>query len=123
VKRVIVALATGAVILCACTTDATKAREALIGKSKGEVLACMGIPRETAVSGGTEILSYSTRPKADLSISVQPPTAANSLNFYCVANVALTEGHVSSVRYQGNTGGQLTGGDPVCSELMSGCER
>lgn len=66
-KRIAAILALGActlALLAGCSLEraqtAAAAQTQMIGLSKGEVLACMGIPAAKAVEGATEVWSYET---------------------------------------------------------------
>ena len=121
---------------------AKDAREQMVGFSKEQVLGCMGPPANKAVEGQTEVWSFasgngysSTIASADVSTTAQALRvgnqvygSANSTGFgtaistrrYCTVNVVMTAGLVSTVNYQGPTGGLLTSGEQ-CAFAVDAC--
>lgn len=104
----------------ACATAGNKAAEAkkgLIGKSRGDILSCMGTPHQRSAADGVEVWSYAGGGDT-VGMASGGFYAARSFN--CTANVAFTDGRVSSINYSGNTGRAFTPLE-ACDGLVQGC--
>ena len=107
--------AVAAVALAACASpqaeQALRAQTALVGMSKGDLLACAGVPERTAASGGVEYLTYSreeTTVERDVSWEPDPWTGGafmrpDVMEYWdtdrCIATITVRDGRVSEVRY------------------------
>lgn len=123
---------------------ASDAKSKMVGLSKEQVLACMGIPASKAMEGGTEVWGYNS---GGATQSVGVTTASGSATamgtgrmvtasgsstgigfgstqeLYCVVSVVMVGGKVSQVNYSGPTGaGLLTGGEQ-CAYAVRNCAR
>ena len=110
--------------LCACSLQraetAQTARTQLVGMSKEQILACMGVPLQKGVEGSTEVWSYNSgngRVTASYNSGVAIATER-----HCTVNIVLTGGRVSAVNYTGPTGGVLSAGEQ-CAYAVEGCMR
>lgn len=109
---------------------ANEARESLIGKSKGEILACMGAPVRSVGSDGIEVLTYGslggdvrTFGQAEASRfgnQISASGYSRSITRSCEIDIVLGSGRVSRVNYRGRTGGLLTGGE-ACAAAVENC--
>jgi hypothetical protein len=103
---------------------AQDARVQMVGLSKEQVLACMGPPVNKAVEGQTEVWSYHSGDGttfASGSVSGGSFSAASSRRF-CQINVVISGGAVTTVNYQGPTGGLITAGEQ-CAYAVDACVR
>jgi len=118
------------VVLCAalggCALQraqiAQDARVQMVGLSKEQVLACMGVPASRTAEGQTEVWAYDSgngMTVTDASFNRYGGTAVSSSRF-CRINVVMTRGAVSAVNYAGPTGGLLTGGEQ-CAYAVDSC--
>jgi len=95
---------------------ANKAKEQLVGKSEEEVLLCMGVPHAQMESGEVEVWAYNSG-GSTIGFSsgnayvngnwVQGNSVGIRQSNYCVVNLAMKDGEVVSVNYQGRTGRPL----------------
>ena len=113
--------------------DAQEAQQKMIGLSKEQIFACMGIPKRKASEGDTEIWSYKSTngwsEKTTKSTSATFSGAIESaLTFgdetkekrFCTVQVVFRQGRVSALNYNGPTGGFLTE-DEQCSYAIRNC--
>lgn len=101
---------------------AQDARAQMVGMSKEQVLACMGVPTNKAAEGATEVWGYESgngMQIADISGNSYGATAVSSRRF-CKINVVFATSQVSSVNYSGPTGGILTAGEQ-CAYAVEAC--
>jgi hypothetical protein len=92
----------------------------MVGLSKEQVRACMGVPASEAAEGATEVWGYASgngMTVASASYDRYGATAVSSSRF-CKINIVMTSGRVSSVNYTGPTGGLLTAGEQ-CAYAVS----
>ena len=136
-----------AAVLTGCAAQraqvAQDAQQQMRGLTKEQVLSCMGPPANRAAEGKTEVWSYSSGGETLITgHSSMFGTAnaystpggafaqgvANSNSFgmaqqrYCVVNVVISGGTVSTVNYSGPTGGIFTGGEQ-CAYAVRNCVR
>jgi hypothetical protein len=89
------------------SNDAAIAREKMIGLSKEQVLACMGIPQHKAHEGATEVWAYkSTNGSYDSTGAKRPMygttfSRSHGEHSFCTINVVMTNNVVSAVHYNG----------------------
>jgi hypothetical protein len=81
---------------------ASKAKTSLIGKTKEQVLACMGAPPQRASSGKTEAWSY---PSGGDTTTVGFAGTSYTMRRYCIVNIVMSADRVTGVNYTGRTGG------------------
>jgi hypothetical protein len=108
----------------------------MIGMPSEEVLACMGPPENRDAEGGTEVWRYSSGGRTvgsgtsfgfgsggysgfGFGIGVNN---YSTTDLYCLINVVMADGRVSSIRYQGPTGGALARDEP-CAYAVEQCVR
>lgn len=120
-----------AILLAGCAleraTTATQARDALVGKSKSEILACAGAPDRERREGDWEYLSYLRveHPSGgELPGEARRENPALAKAFadrrYCEVTFVLHDGRVQRLGYAGNTGGLLTQGEQ-CGYIVEPC--
>jgi hypothetical protein len=110
------------------------AKAQMIGKSKEQVLACMGIPNNKAVEGATEVWSYNSGNGYTEGTSVGSATLNRGYGYaslfgssssvsqsrFCTINVTMASGRVQQLNYTGPTGGLLTEGEQ-CAFVLQNC--
>lgn len=106
------------------------AQDKMVGLKKEQVLACMGPPAAKAAEGATEVWSYnsgdgtvvggSTVSLSGNQNSVFGSGFGSSSRRFCTVNIVMASGAVSAVRYNGPTGGLLTGGEQ-CAFAVQNC--
>jgi len=80
---------------------ASQAKTLLIGKTKEQVLACMGAPPQRANAGETEVWSY---PSGGDTITLGLVGSSYSVRRYCIVDIVMSGERVRSVNYSGRTG-------------------
>jgi hypothetical protein len=114
--------------------EANQAQATMVGMTKEQVLACMGVPAGKAVEGATKVWSYNsgngqTVGFGSSSASVSGgPGYANGYGFssmvterrFCMVNVTMMNGHVERLNYVGPTGGLITQGEQ-CAFAIENC--
>jgi outer membrane protein assembly factor BamE (lipoprotein component of BamABCDE complex) len=121
-----------AVILGGCSIQrsqlAEQAKSDLVGRSKSDILSCMGPPGNTAALEGVEVWQYisgdGTRTSSG-AVTVDPSTGlvsttSSSRGRSCTVNVEFQSDTVKKVTYLGRTGGPLTSGEQ-CAYAVSEC--
>jgi hypothetical protein len=101
---------------------AQDARAQMVGLSKEQVLTCMGPPANKAAEGATEVWGYASgngMTVASASYDRYGGTAVASSRF-CNINIVMASGRVTTVNYQGPTGGLLTAGEQ-CAYAVDAC--
>jgi hypothetical protein len=108
---------------------AAEAKEALVGKTKGEVFACMGSPVRTASADGVEVLTYESGGELHSSSATTLTASSGMATGFSSGSVALRSceidvvfggGRVTRVNYKGRTGGLLTQGEQ-CAFAIANC--
>ncbi len=135
-----IAIATAALMMlqsCAFqrAQEATDAKAQMIGISKEQVLACMGVPSQKASEGSTELWTYPSgndHIATFANASVQSQASGNGAAYgtgsaygvttrrFCTMNVAFQNAKVSQVNYIGPTGGPLTQNEQ-CAFAVRNC--
>lgn len=136
------------VVISGCAVEraliAHDAQDKMIGLSKEQVLACMGVPSGKMAEGATEVWSYgsgngrvtgiaNTYGTAQASAVGGPgyaygnasgnsTTITTATQRHCTVNIVMANGHVSHVNYSGPTGGLLTQGEQ-CAFAVQNCAR
>ena len=113
---------------------AQDAQVQMVGMSSEDVLACMGPPENRDNEGATEVWSYSSGGRtvgsgtsfsfgtggySGLGVGVGVSNYSTT-DLFCLVNVVMADGRVSSIRYQGPTGGALAR-DEQCSYAVEQC--
>jgi hypothetical protein len=80
---------------------ALQAKKSLIGRTKEQILACMGAPPDHAIVGTTEVWSY---PSGGETITWGIAGSSYSMRLYCVVSIVMSGERVSAVNYSGRTG-------------------
>ena len=109
---------------------AADAKDRLVGRTKGEILACMGVPARAISADGVDVLSYNsgggdmrTFSNATLAASpglIQGFGTSRSVARSCEVDMVFEGGRVSRVNYKGRTGGLLTQGEQ-CAFVVQNC--
>ena len=101
---------------------ANQAQGQMVGLSKEQVLACMGPPANHAAVGETEVWTYNSgNGRTDAAIDGNAfGASAISTQRFCTVNVVMTGGRVSSLNYNGPTGGLITPGEQ-CAFAVQNC--
>lgn len=119
------------VALCACefqrSADASAAKRKMIGMSKEQVLACMGVPAKKAHVEETEVWNYHSNDGSSSGIGQTHKfgttdwlsSSAHSRSF-CDVNVVMKNDKVSVVHYNGPTGGWMVS-DEQCGYAVEHC--
>lgn len=132
-------------MLTSCSVErsqaAALAKQQLIGKSKEQILGCMGVPGNKQKEGNSEVWSYNSGGGTDSFASgysqgqVTAYGAGNTAYAhgnessivsgvfharYCVVNIVFNDTEVSAVNYSGRTGGLITQGEQ-CFYAVSNC--
>jgi outer membrane protein assembly factor BamE (lipoprotein component of BamABCDE complex) len=129
-----VAVCVFAVVLSGCIgsfrrdDDAARAKTRMIGMSKEEVLACMGIPKKKASEGATEVWSYLSTDdygvrtqdsfKVTSYYSTKPSTYEKR---FCTENVVIRDGVVRAVHYLDPTGTTILNDYDQCGYAVAAC--
>jgi hypothetical protein len=143
-RFVLVVCCTAALAGCAVQRAqvAQDARAQMVGMSKEQVLGCMGPPGNKAAEGQTEVWSYASGNGHSSTIAVTDATTtaqasrfgnqvygtadttavgtAISTRRFCTVNVVMTDGRVTTINYNGPTGGLLTAGEQ-CAFAVDAC--
>jgi hypothetical protein len=135
--RVLVA-AGCALLLCSCALQRAKlaadAPSQMIGKTKEQVLACMGVPGAKAVEGQTEVWSYNSGNGQTVGFGSSSVSVTGGRGYatgsgfgssvteqrFCTVNVTMVNGRVDRLNYVGPTGGLLTQGEQ-CAFVLQNC--
>ena len=96
---------------------AERAKSALIGRTRGQILSCAGVPDRTITEGDTEYFTY-TRDGGTRTVDVYGTKVTKQRN--CQVTIEFREGVVFRVIYSGSTGGLLTKGEQ-CGYIVSNC--
>jgi hypothetical protein len=83
------------------TNIASQAKTSLIGRTKEQILVCMGAPPQQANVGKTEVWSY---PSGGDTATLGFAGISYSIRRYCVVNIVISGEHVRAVNYTGRAG-------------------
>ena len=111
-----------------------RARNALIGESYTDALACLGTPAEKIAGDGSVIATWThTAPSAGASIPLTtlallpitlPASLAGQIQLSGAAScnlvVHVVDGRVATARFNGASGG-LSGPNEACAPIVRGC--
>jgi len=114
--------------------EANQAQATMVGMTKEQVLACMGVPAGKAVEGATEVWSYNSGNGQTVGFGSSSASVfggrgyANGYGFssmvteqrFCTVNVTMMNGRVERLNYVGPTGGLLTQGEQ-CAFAIENC--
>jgi hypothetical protein len=138
-RMVLLAAACGPVVAgCAIQRAqvASEAQNKMIGLSKEQVFACMGVPAAKAVEGATEVWSYNSGNGQTVGFGSSSASVSGGRGYasgygfssmvthqrFCTVNVTMTNGRVERLNYVGPTGGLLTQGEQ-CAFAIENCVR
>jgi hypothetical protein len=93
---------------------ASQAKKSIIGKTKEQVLACMGVPQQHEKVGETEVWSYTS---GEDTVTLGFAGSSYSERKYCTVSIVMTGGRVSAVNYTGRTGTK----DEQCGFAVKSC--
>ncbi len=129
-------LAAFAVLAASCANPqaelALRAPAAMVGMSKGDLLACAGVPERTASAGDAELLVYTRRQTlVDRDVDWEPnpwlgprgpflwrPDVTTYVrNYRCEATVVVRGDRIAEVRYNQDRDATL------CYEIVGNCVR
>jgi len=109
---------------------AAKAKVQMLGMSKEDVLACMGIPKKKAAEGKTEVWSYAstdgygTRTENNFKVTSFYTTKPSSHErSFCTVNVVMKDGVVGRINYLGPTATSFYNDDDQCGYAVAACVR
>ena len=136
-RKAIVAVAC-AVLLASCAIQRAKlaadAPSQMVGKTKEQVLACMGVPAGKAVEGATEVWSYNSGNGQTVGFGSSSASVSGGRGYasgfgtssmvteqrFCTVNVTMVNGRVDRLNYVDPTGGLLTQGEQ-CAFVLQNC--
>ncbi len=99
-----------AALLTGCSFDlalfSSDVESSVVGKTKDEILSCLGEPSSRSSMDGVDEWRYDT-------------AAATSFQ-YCQVAIELKSGKATAISYRGPTGG-IVQRDQDCARLMQGC--
>ena len=123
-------LCLAALVLSACVfqraDDAAAAKTKMIGMSKEQVLACMGVPKQRMQESATEVWSYYSSDGYANAVGQSYRTGSVSTfgsfheRSFCTVNVVMVNGQVSALNYSGPSGGLLAP-DEQCGYAVKHC--
>jgi hypothetical protein len=93
---------------------ASQAKKAIIGRTKEQVLGCMGVPQQHEDVGETEVWSYTS---GGDTVTLGFAGSSYSERKYCTVSIVMTGGRVSTVNYTGRTGTK----DEQCAFAVKNC--
>lgn len=107
--------------------NADIARHKMVGLTKEQVLACMGIPKQKAQAGATEVWSYHSTNGAHTYdsdkfkiTSTYTKTLGGGTRSFCDVNVVMTNDVVAVVHYNGPRGNMFAH-DEQCGFAIEHC--
>ena len=138
-RRVWLAAVCGLVVAsCAVmrAKEATEAQATMVGMSKEQILACMGVPAAKAVEGATEVWSYNSGNGQTVGFGSSSASVSGGRGYasgygfssmvtqqrFCTVNVTMLNGRVDRINYVGPTGGLITQGEQ-CAFAIDNCVR
>jgi outer membrane protein assembly factor BamE (lipoprotein component of BamABCDE complex) len=116
--------------------EANEAQATMVGMTKEQILACMGVPAAKAVEGATEVWSYNSGNGQTVGFGSSSASVyggrgyASGYGFssmvtqqrFCTVNVTMLNGRVDRINYVGPTGGLITQGEQ-CAFAIDNCVR
>lgn len=126
-RRVWLAAMCGLIVSSCAVMRAKEANEAqvtMVGMSKEQILACMGVPATKAVEGATEVWSYNSGNGQTVGFGSSSASVSGGRGYasgygfssmvtqqrFCTVNVTMLNGRVDRINYVGPTGGLITQG-------------
>jgi hypothetical protein len=114
--------------------EANEAQSTMVGMSKEQILACMGIPVAKAVEGSTEVWSYNSGNGQTVGFGTSSANVTAGRNYaygtgfgtmvterrFCTVNVTMVNNRVDRINYVGPTGGLITQGEQ-CAFAIENC--
>lgn len=107
--------------------DAATAKKQMVGMTRLQVLACMGIPNRKAHDGALEVWSYlSTDGRGDYNGDTVKVTGYTHTNgehnrSFCTVNIVMNNGAVSAINYNGPTSSYFFSEDDQCGYAVKNC--
>jgi outer membrane protein assembly factor BamE (lipoprotein component of BamABCDE complex) len=116
--------------------EASEAQATMVGMSKEQILACMGVPAAKAVEGSTEVWSYNSGNGQTVGFGSSSASVSGGRGYasgygfssmvtqqrFCTVNVTMLNGRVDRINYVGPTGGLITQGEQ-CAFAIENCVR
>ena|ERR1035437_11017240 len=138
-RRVWLAAMCGLIVSSCAVMRAKEANEAqvtMVGMSKEQILACMGVPATKAVEGATEVWSYNSGNGQTVGFGSSSASVSGGRGYasgygfssmvtqqrFCTVNVTMLNGRVDRINYVGPTGGLITQGEQ-CAFAIDNCVR
>lgn len=119
--------AMGATAIClalsACSTLPGHIRRDLIGQTRANVVACIGVPDQEELRDGQDVMTWKQERASPTAFSITTPfsTALSfSASGACHVTATVRDGRVVRVAYSGPAGG-LEGRDSACEAVVRGC--
>jgi len=114
--------------------EANEAQVTMVGMSKEQILACMGVPAGKAVEGATEVWSYNSGNGQTVGFGTSSASVSGGRGYatgygtssmvtqqrFCTVNVTMVNGRVDRINYVGPTGGLITQGEQ-CAFAIENC--
>ncbi len=114
--------------------EATEAKATMVGMTKEQILACMGVPTQKAAEGATEVWSYNSGNGQTVGFGSSSASITGGRNYaygsgfssmvtehrFCTVNVTMVNGRVDRMNYVGPTGGLITQGEQ-CAFAIENC--
>ena len=138
-RRVWLAAMCGLIVASCAVMRAKEANDAqvtMVGLSKEQILACMGVPAAKAVEGATEVWSYNSGNGQTVGFGSSSASVSGGRGYasgygfssmvtqqrFCTVNVTMLNGRVDRINYVGPTGGLITQGEQ-CAFAIDNCVR
>ena len=138
-RRVWLAAMCGLIVSSCAVMRAKEANDAqvtMVGLSKEQILACMGVPAAKAVEGATEVWSYNSGNGQTVGFGSSSASVSGGRGYasgygfssmvtqqrFCTVNVTMLNGRVDRINYVGPTGGLITQGEQ-CAFAIDNCVR
>jgi hypothetical protein len=116
-------------LLCACAYQdarvAEKAQQSLIGTSVADLDMCAGLPTKTErINPATELRSYERDEATKSGLNITFPVIGGGMEIgaggYCHATFKMVDGHVTALKYAGETA--VVGAEgAVCAPIVRSC--
>lgn len=109
----------------ACSTLPDRARHALVGLSRADLVSCAGIPDQDEIRDGQEVLVWRQDQPVQGPLDLKTPFSFElSLGGHgtCHVMATLRSGHVQKIVYSGPSA-TLEGPNAACGPVVRGCLR
>ena len=114
--------------------EATEAQATMVGMSKEQILACMGVPVAKAAEGVTEVWCYNSGNGQTVGFGTSSASVSGGRGYatgfgsssmvteerFCTVNVTMVAGRVDRINYVGPTGDLITQGEQ-CAFAIDNC--